>query len=1279
MQWHDRVRVGPCRVPPAARRTGGRKAVTGRLAVIALCAVGWLLVLCAPAGALIARGHVFGSAFGAKGSGDGQFEGPTEVAVEEESGEVYVVDAGDERVEVFKPAGGGGYEYVSQFKIHTPGAIAVDNATSTLDPSRGDVYVVGSEEKGAEPSERDIVYEYSPSEGKVVRKLQAFKSGEVEEEFADIAGVAVDANGVLWVYWEEQGIIDGFRKQLNKQQTKAELAWEPSLRRTPEVESKFECYARPGFAVGVGDEAFYVGYEREDAAQECPGENEEAPDPSVVAKLDGSQPIPGVLAREVDHQNTTGVALESTSGDVYLDNGTSLAAFTDSGELIQRFGDQRLVGGSGVAVDAKSGDVFAAESGEDRVDVFTAEEEAKAPVVDRVSAQNRRPGSSELHAQIDPEGAQTEYDFQYGTEDCSRSPTSCTQVPIPPGVIEASFGDHQVSVEVNGLEPATAYYYRVLASNSLGQVEGVPQPNTFTTLPSPGELPDSRAWELVSPSEKQGAAVALTTRYSGGSIQASLDGGALVWLASGPVVSEPQGNRSFEPTQLLSRRGAQGWITQSLETPHEQGRGLELPSPSEYHFFSPDLSLSLLQPVEPTRQVGGVVEHPPLSPEASEKTMYLRQDPPAAPGYEPLVTAANNTADTRFGGALEFLDATSDLSHVVFESKVGLTAAAPSSAGLYEWEGGKPLQLISVLPDGVPASDEPTVREPYLGDGGGLNDRDAISSDGTHVFWSEAVGFVPERLYLRDIASEETIQVNAAQGQASTERGPGGQTLPEPAEEQQEVHFQGASSDGTRVFFTDTARLGEESSEEPTGEESPADLYEFEVTSAAGEPLRGRLTDLTPDETAGSADVLNLIPGTSEDGSTAYFVANGVLAQGATPGDCPRNPEAEAPAGATCNLYVSQPDPENPGQRETKFIAALSAEDAADWGASASSSLTPLQQNLSAVTSSVSPDGQYLAFMSDQGLTGYDNRDASSGVPDEEVYLYDAASGRLACASCNPGSEGEGFKRPQGVFDTKLAGEGFGLLVDRPEIWRDRWLAGSIPGWGFNITGGGPSALYQPRYLTNSGRLFFDSPDALVPAATNHKEDVYEYEPDGIGSCQFSAGCIGLISSGSSSEESVFLDASETGDDVFFATAAQLVPADTDQAFDIYDAHVCSERSPCPTSSVSSTQQCESTGACRPAGPPPSAQVAVPLTAAVSGPGNAAKGAVPPAKTTSKPKPLNQAQQLANALKACRKLRRKHKRAACEAKARKRYAPKRRPKHKAKARKNAPRSPNARR
>ena len=428
--------------------------------------------------------------------------------------------------------------------------------------------------------------------------------------------------------------------------------------------------------------------------------------------------------------------------------------------------------------------------------------------------------------------------------------------------------------------------------------------------------------------------------------------------------------------------------------------------------------------------------------------------------------------------------------------------------------------------------------------------------------------------------------------------------------------------------------------------------------------------------------MLNLIPGASEDGSDVYFIANGVLAAGATPGACPRNPEqAESvPPTATCNLYVSEPDPEDPAQRETRFVAALSYLDEADWGAgvagSGLGSNLPPSQDLSAVISSVSPSGQYLAFMSEQPLTGYDNQDASSGQPDEEVFLYDASTGRLVCASCNPTPEGEGYRRPHGVFDTQLSGEGFGLLVDRPEVWKERWLAASIPGWAFNIIGGGPAALYQPRYLSDSGRLFFDSPDDLVPAASNGKEDVYEFEPDGVGSCQYTSGCIGLISSGSSGEESAFLDASENGDDVFFLTAAQLAPADQDQAFDIYDAHVCSESSPCHASQTVTTQECETSSSCRPGSSPPSQAAAVPASAAYTGPGDPAQHAVSGSKTNvTRTKPLTRAQKLAKALKACHTLKRKHKRAVCEVQARERYAPKTKHKAgKAKARKSRHRS-----
>lgn len=181
-----------------ARRARDRLIVACLL--VSFAALAWI---CAPASALVHRGQVFASSFGQPGPGPGEFDNPTGVAADEVSGDLYVVDAGNERVEIFSPDGGGGYDFASEFKVHSPGAITVDNSTSTSDPSRGDVYVVASKEKEAEPEERSVIYEYSPTAKEVVHRWSTFK-GKVEKEteeleLENIAGVSVDDSGVLWV------------------------------------------------------------------------------------------------------------------------------------------------------------------------------------------------------------------------------------------------------------------------------------------------------------------------------------------------------------------------------------------------------------------------------------------------------------------------------------------------------------------------------------------------------------------------------------------------------------------------------------------------------------------------------------------------------------------------------------------------------------------------------------------------------------------------------------------------------------------------------------------------------------------------------------------------------------------------------------------------------------------------------------------------------------------------------------------------------------------------
>jgi hypothetical protein len=214
-----------------------------------------------------------------------------------------------------------------------------------------------------------------------------------------------------------------------------------------------------------------------------------------------------------------------------------------------------------------------------------------------------------------------------------------------------------------------------------------------------------------------------------------------------------------------------------------------------------------------------------------------------------------------------------------------------------------------------------------------------------------------------------------------------------------------------------------------------------------------------------------------------------------------------------------------------------------------------------------------------------------------------------------------------------------------------------VPGWTPHESNG---ALYQSRYLSDSGRLFFNSSDALVPQDVNGTEDVYEFEPGGVGSCSVpgggAAGCVGLVSSGSSSEQSAFVDASESGGDVFFLTTSRLVAQDHDTLLDMYDAHVCSGESPCVSAPVL-PPPCTTESSCKPSPSPQPGIFGAPASATFSGLGNTfGEPARPPAKPTAA---QLRAKKLAVALASCRK-RYKHakkKRAACEKTARHKYGP----------------------
>jgi hypothetical protein len=705
-------------------------------------------------------------------------------------------------------------------------------------------------------------------------------------------------------------------------------------------------------------------------------------------------------------------------------------------------------------------------------------------------------------------------------------------------------------------------------------------------------LPDCRAYEVVSPLEKNDYD-ATSALYD--ATRTSLSGEALTWESEGSF-AYAEGHQFLN--QYIARRGADGWSTRSITPPYTAYYTLTR-DPYEAMAFTPELS------------EGIAVSDSPLTGDAlpEYENLYL-VDFASTPFSYRLVTNGEP-----YGKAFhqisfeapEVAGVSTDLSHVAYTEVEHVS----------EWVNGK-LSLASVTPEGAPmeSAEAGGAAEPGR-DFLPSRDNDSwrsVSADGSRVFFTgpDTDGYeTPDRqLYVRE-DGVSTIEVSKSQ------------RIPEDPDGPQSARFQGASVDGSRVLFTSCAKLTDDAtasagkgpvSEEdcfPGEPEAGNDLYEYDLET-------GVLTDLTVDkltaEKTGDPDGAKVlgVADISEDGTYVYFVADGTLTTG-------ENADGKEPIAEEPNLYVAHYED---GSWTTKFVATLVSPtkyvgnrngqeggDSEDWDESPA--LNTVRET---------PNGTHLAFLSARSLTGYDNTDANTGEPDTEIFSYDANTEKLVCVSCNPsGSQPIG----PSSFDTR------------------QQLPYALQG-------------YTPRnYSENGGRLFFNSDDALVPHDSNGRQDVYEWEQDGEGSCGQTSGCIYPISDVAGNYESFFLDASPSGNDVFFATEDQLVPSDTDFHVDIYDARVDGGF---PVSTE--PPGCDNGDSCKgPVSPQPGA-FGTPASATFSGAGNLPISPPPVVKVAPKsaPKPLTRAEKLTKALKVCHS-RRGKKRTSCEKQARGKYGP----------------------
>ena len=709
-----------------------------------------------------------------------------------------------------------------------------------------------------------------------------------------------------------------------------------------------------------------------------------------------------------------------------------------------------------------------------------------------------------LYATIYPEQQTTTYRFEYGT-------TSFYGAKVPASEGNAGTTPIQVSQTITGLMPGTIYHFRVVSINPTGTTYGTdktfvtslvapenqpvapgPCPNEklreesnvdpSTGVPYSLELPECRAYEQVTPPLKSddGVGRGSWNAAAGNTIAleaVSANGSPLLVRSLVPLDHAEAGtDGELNPASYELTRTSSGWVTSGLTPPPST-----FATAREEWTSDDDAAAGLWSAATPAQSL--------------EAESFYRHDasgvfvdigpiaPPAATAGPPRGSQPETKGLTKNDDAI--VGASGDLEDVLFQLASPIQVNQPSylwpgdstvfgeRPSLYEYvgsghtgEGTDVPALVGVDNQGEQISECGTglgAETEYVGRVRSVHN--GISGGGSTVFFSvQASGCVPgadgppgTQVYARigtPGSPQATVNLAGSSGCASSTA----------CNLTSAVTFQGASSDGSKVFFT-AAQAGLVQGDTDASNA----LYECELPGDAGAtPAASGKVDpcptlkaLTLTGTGERAEVQNMIA-VSEEGSRVYFTAKGVLTS--EPNQSLPAVHQVAEAGKD-NLYVWEALGKGSLAGRIAFVATLP-----------SASPTEAQ---------ATPDGAYLVFTTTADLTSDDTSTAA------QAFRYDALTGRLIRISV--GENGFSNDGNTSSYATTLATE--------------------------RLVAGEPNAL--PKTVSENGAyVVFQTSAALTPQVDGGTNNVYEWHEgnvylisDGTDNTEH-AGLIGLDASG---------------------------------------------------------------------------------------------------------------------------------------------------------------------